>query len=89
MTKPARAARINARLEPELQAKVDFLRRRTKLSTTEIIKASVDQYYHFVKRGGGRDAKALLRDFVGCGAADANLSTTYKRALAATLANKA
>jgi hypothetical protein len=89
MTKSARAARINARLEPELQAKVDFLRRRTKLSATEIIKVSIDQYYQSVKRGGERGKKAmLLRDFVGCGAADANLSTTYKRALADTLAKK-
>lgn len=89
MTRPARAARINARLEPELQAKVDFLRRHTKLSATEIIKASIDQYYQSIKRGGQRGKKALLQDFVGCGAADANLSTTYKQALAATLAKKA
>jgi hypothetical protein len=31
----------------------------------------------------------LLQDFVGCGAAEPNLSSTYKRALAATLAKKA
>ena len=89
MTRPARAARINARLEPELQAKVDFLRRHTKLSATEIIKVSIDQYYQSIKRGGeGGKKTQLLRDFIGCGAAEADFSTTYKRALAHSLAKK-
>lgn len=90
MTKSAREARINARLEPELQAKVDFLRRRTKLSTTEIIKLSIDQYYQSIKRGSEGGKKALvLHGFVGCGTAEPNLSTTYKRELARSLAKKA
>lgn len=89
MTK-SRGGRINARLEPELRAKVDFLRRRTKLGATEIIKLSIEQYYESVRRGP-RAGKEVLsaRGFIGCGEAEPTLSTTYKSVLATSLAKKA
>jgi hypothetical protein len=38
-------ARLNARLDPEMERKVAYLRRRTGLGTSEVVRAAIDHYY--------------------------------------------
>lgn len=92
MTKPSKAtaaARLNARIDGELSEKLEYLRRRTKLSVTEVVKRSIECYYAEVRRGTD-DARSILHDsgFIGCAEGDVNLSRDYKRELSASLRRK-
>lgn len=75
--------RINARLDAELASKLEELRRLTGLSTTEVLRASIEAHHRAVK--ARQPPAALLADLVGSGDADPDLSTTYKAALLAEL----
>jgi hypothetical protein len=78
--------RINARISPELAHKIGYLRQRTGKTVTEVLSASIETY--FTKVAGEAHPKQLLEDFVGCAEGDAELSTNYKRDLAASLGKK-
>ena len=81
--------RINARLEPTQAHELDWLKRTTHASTTEVIKNAIQVYYRELKQRQGEPGR-LLRStgFIGCGEADADLSLNYKEALAHDLAAK-
>jgi len=78
--------RINARLDEALARKLAELRARTGKSTTELIRASIENYFDQVTGSAGPGA--LLDEFVGCGEAEPDLSDTYKSVLRDSIALK-
>jgi predicted transcriptional regulator len=81
--------RLNARLDDELAAKLERLQRRTNKSVTEVVRASIELYYERFEEASQGAARILDEaGFVGCGDADADLSTTYKDRFDKTLAAK-
>jgi hypothetical protein len=88
MTRAA-PARINARLPPETASKVAYLERRTKMSTTEVVLASIDRYYATLTEGKGAGAEALAEaGFIACANGPSDLSSSYKSDLALSLEKK-
>jgi len=83
--------RLNARIDEELAAKLEHLRRRTNRSVTEIVRASIELYYEHFQRQEAGGAGEILREagFIGCGEDGADLSTTYKGRLAQSVSDKA
>lgn len=79
-------ARLNARIDEELARKVKYLRRRTRQTTTEVLKASIEAYFRQVT--DEPRAADLLSAFVGSAAGDPKLSTDYKTELTRSLARK-
>ncbi len=82
-----RMTRINARIDAALARKIRLIRERTKQSTTEVVKASIESYYEAVTREG--PPAKLLADLVGSAKGRADLSAKYKQHLAASLGEKA
>ena len=83
------AKRLNARITDGLAEKVEFLRRRTKLSVTEILKESIQLYYERVRSQPAGTIEILNKSgFVGCADGDESLSETYKEDLARSLFHK-
>lgn len=79
-------ARLNARIDAALARKVKYLCERTRKTTTEVLKASIEAYFEQVSRAGG--AAELLADFVASGAGEASLSSDYKAHLTRSLSRK-
>ena len=81
--------RLNARVEPALEKKLAYLRRRTGLATSDVVRTSIERYYEAV-RAGGADARAILRatGFIGSGSGSADLSERYKEHLVEGLERK-
>jgi predicted DNA-binding protein len=82
-------SRLNARLGPEMQRKVAYLRRRTGMDTSEVVRASIEHYYEVV-RGAGANARDVLEasGFVASGSGPSDLSARYKEHLTASLHRK-
>jgi hypothetical protein len=81
--------RLNARLDPEMVQKVSYLRRRTGLGTSDLVRASIEHYYQAV-RARGVQAREILEGsgFVGSGEGDPDLSEGYKARLETSLGRK-
>jgi hypothetical protein len=81
--------RLNARLDPEMERKVAYLRRRTGLGTSEIVRVSIDHYYEAVRAGGSK-ARAVLEasGFIASGEGPADHSERYKEHLSAEVQRK-
>jgi hypothetical protein len=81
--------RLNARLDPDMERKVAYLRRRTGLATSDVVRASIEHYYEAVRAGGER-ARDILEasGFVASGSGPADLSVRYKQHLVADLGRK-
>lgn len=81
--------RLNARLGPELDRKVAYLRRRMGLDTSEVMRASIEHYYEAV-RGAGANARRVLEEsgFVAGGSGPPDLSERYKEHLNRSLRRK-
>lgn len=81
--------RLNARLEPELERKLAYLRRRTGLATSDVVRESIERYYEAV-RAGGADALTVLEacGFVASASGPSDLSESYKEHLTETLSRK-
>ena len=83
----AKAHRINARLPPDVARKVAYLEKRTNMSTTEVVRASIDRYYAALTQEEG--ISALERTgFIGCASGPVDLSTSYKIELRRSIADK-
>lgn len=82
-----RAPRINARLPEATARKVAYLERRTGMSATALVIASLERYYDEVLAAETGTAH-LLADFVGCAEGPADLSSTYKDELTRSLSRK-
>lgn len=78
--------RLNARIDADLARKVRYLRARTRKTTTEVVKASIDAYFEQVNRKGS--AADLLSEFVASATGDANLASDYKSHLTRSLSHK-
>jgi predicted transcriptional regulator len=84
-------SRLNARIDDALMKKLEHLRRRTKLSLTDIVKASIELYYErFEQEDESHDAARILSDagFIACADGAEDLSSTYKEALSESLGQK-
>jgi len=81
--------RLNARLDPELERKLSYLRRRTGLGTSDIVRASIERYYAQACAEGA-DARAILEasGFIASGTGPADLSERYKDYLSIDLSRK-
>ena len=82
--------RLNARLSPDLDAKMELLKHRTKKTVTEIIRDAIEMYYqHTQEAGGAMGGTAFERSgFIGCANGEKNLSTDYKALLTDQLKRK-
>lgn len=75
--------RINTQLDDDHTEKLEYLRKQHNLSTTEVVKQTIDLLYLHYKPKPSRKIKALLEsDFIGCGEGPEDLSTNYKQYLA-------
>ncbi|AWB67291.1 CopG family transcriptional regulator [Saccharobesus litoralis] len=82
-------ARINARLDDEYMAKLERLKSQMHTSTTEVLKLAIDDLYETQLNQKQAKLQALLNsDFVGCGEAEADLSSHYKSYLNSDLSKK-
>ena len=81
------ARRINARIDEELAEKLAEIKRITGQGTSTIIKLALDAYIEQLRVTTAAPALAL-REFVGCGEGDADLSTRYKDSLPVSLRKK-
>ena len=81
--------RLNARLEPELERKLAYLRQRTGLATSDVVRTSIERFYEAVRADGLR-ARTILEEsgFIASGSGPADLSERYKEALAESLSKK-
>lgn len=79
--------RINARIDGELARRLLLVRERTGLSTSDILKASLDAYFQTLQPPAG--AAELLGDFVGSAQGPSDLSSSYKDTLTLSLERKA
>ncbi len=82
--------RINARLDPERSRKLEFLKRRDHVGTSEVVKRGIDALYEEAKNEGRPSAYEILLEsgFIGCGEGPGNLSETYKEELLKILEEK-
>jgi hypothetical protein len=86
----ARAAnRINARLDDALAQRVNLVRKRTKRSTSQIVKESLIRYCD-QELGQGGEPLSILKSagFIGCADGPADLSAGYKNELSRSLRRK-
>jgi ribbon-helix-helix CopG family protein len=83
------AARLNARLDEALAKKLEYLRKKTQKSTTDVVRRSIELYYESVASGSDDPAQLLEQTgFIGCAEGSAKLSERYKSELGRSLANK-
>jgi hypothetical protein len=82
--------RLNARIDDELARKLTALRRRLGISTTEIVRRSIEQMYRDAFAESGSPAAIIeASGLIGCASGPADLSTRYKSELAQSLRSKA
>lgn len=82
--------RLNARIDDALARKLATLRRRLGISTTEIVRRSIEHYYRVTFASGGSPASIIeASGLVGCATGPADLSTRYKEELTRSLDSKA
>lgn len=81
--------RINARLDPERTRKLEFLKRRSHVGTTEVVKRGIDALYDEASQKPGRAFEILTESgFIGRGDGPEDLSETYKEKLLEILEEK-
>jgi hypothetical protein len=82
-------SRINARLDRARSAKLESLRRTTRLSVSDVVRRGIDLVYEEVE-GNRRNPLDILIEcgFVGSGTGRPDLSERYKEELAEILAAK-
>ena len=81
--------RLNARIDDELARKLATLRRVLGVSTTEIVRRSIEHYYR-VAISSGKSAAEILgaSGFIGGDSGPSDLSLNYKEELSRALAKK-
>lgn len=81
--------RLNARIDEELARKLTALQRRLGLTTTEIVRRSIEQMYEQAFSEGESPAAAIMAaGLIGCASGPPDLSTSYKGELAPSLRSK-
>jgi hypothetical protein len=83
------ANRINARLDDVLAQRVNLVRKRTKRSTSQIVKESLIRYCDQELGQSGKPLSILKSaGFIGCAEDLENLSSDYKNAFSRSLRRK-
>ena len=77
--------RVNARLRPQVAAKIARLRKATGETTSDIVNRAIETLHDSLLNEG---TDALFSTFIGSGQADATLSEDYKTEMAKSFANK-
>lgn len=81
--------RLNARIDEELSRKLATLKRVLRISTTEVVKRSIEHYYEATMSSGASAAERLgASGLIGCARGPKDLSVNYKDELARALAKK-
>ncbi len=81
--------RINARLDEEHAAKLDYLLEASRQKVTDVVKHGIDLYYDEIKRREGEGARRILQSsFIGCAEGDEKLSAHYKELLSEGIGEK-
>ncbi len=76
------AARVNARLDEDRAAKLDYLKRTTGLAVSDIVKRGIDLAYEEARRPTRSPLEILTATgFIGSGEGPADLSDRYKEEL--------
>lgn len=84
-----RPSRVNARLDRDHAAKLEYLKRTTGLAVSDIVKRGIDLAYDEVRAQPQSPLHALTAGgFVGSAEGPADLSARYKEELAALLPGK-
>jgi hypothetical protein len=74
--------RISARLDESCSRKLEFLARKTRAGTTEVVKEAIDRYYREVRTEEAKPAEVLKRSgFIGLAEGPPDLSRRYKEDL--------
>lgn len=83
------ALRLNARLTPELGAKLGRAQKRTGKTVTEIVHAALERYCDDL--ASSESAASILEEvgLVGCAIGPVDLSDNYKEHLTKSLSKKA
>ena len=82
--------RINARLDPELAAKVEEIRRQTGMTITEIVEAALVAWTAQGAASRARPARVFAAaGFIGSGTGPRHLARNAKSALGQSLKRKA
>jgi len=81
--------RINARLDAEHEAKLQYLAKSSNRNYSDVVKEALDVYYAKA-RGEAESSLAVLRDsgLIGVADGDRDLSENYKDSLAQSLDDK-
>lgn len=82
-------ARINARIDDELAAQLEELKKLTGKNLTELLEAALRAYYAKMAPPAKRALDAFKQSgLIGCAAGPRTLSRDYKRELTASLNRK-
>lgn len=75
-------SRVNARLDESHAAKLEYLKRTTRLGVSDIVKRGIDLLYEDVRKEA-RDPFEILTEtgFIGSGEGPSDLSERYKEEL--------
>lgn len=89
MTTDPLFSRINARLDERHSAKLEYLKRTTRLGVSDIVKRGIDLVYEDVQKAT-RDPFEVLTEtgFIGSAEGPSDLSGRYKEELRELLATK-
>jgi len=79
--------RLNARIDDDLARKLATLKRVLRLSTTEIVKRSIEHYYRVAVSASAAE-RLEASGLIGCARGPKDLSINYKEELARALAKK-
>lgn len=81
--------RINARLDQNLEDKIQYILEKRNVSQTEMVKQALELLYELVKSENESSARALIEaGFVGGGKGPSDLSENYKEELGHLLDEK-
>ena len=79
--------RLNARIDDELARKLATLKRVLGISTTEVVKRSIEHYYRVAVTASAAE-RLGASGLIGCARGPKDLSVNYKDELAKALAKK-
>ena len=83
------SGRLNARLDPELAAKLRALSIATGRSTSDVVREAIELYHRRIVVEGDRAKRAFeSTGFIGIASGDESLSSNYKRELTRSLEQK-
>ena len=82
-------SRINARLDDEYMLKLEQLKGRLHVSTTEVLKLAIDDLsQQQLTQSASKLQQLLNSNFIACGEAEPDLSAKHKEYLTQSLVDK-